>query len=489
MKIRIADRQFVVIAIIAIALALCALIVPARADNYATNGNGKDTTTFFVESYGNAKIKFSQTEGLCHELSYTHLIDGIQGDEDEWGMYHIQVQTPNGGAYTEDWAYTFNGGNYTLSLGGAGIYKITVVPYSGYEITNTWTLDQFISWTRYPQWWIDDYKNCRVMSNITASVYVQQVDQDTKAVLSSRSVSLNYGSNTVSAGNTPSGYTLTSSSSVSVSVDQNGRASMNTVTFYYRRNAPTSATVTVYCYDEYGSYLNSYNETVSSGKTISPRSISGYTATSGSTYVSFNSSTGTCSPSSVTFYYRKNSTTGRTTTTTTTTTTTSNSGYSSPTGRIVTPYSWDTQNKPGYTQSSKDLYGTLSNLYDDNSRTNYWWTIWKAERQDDIPELTAYFSGDTVSSICIRNGKLGDFRRFARLASFRIVIYHNGGTSTTYVYLPDEENYDYQTLSLGGTYSGVSRIEMYLNGGANEGYYKGSYEPYYIYITDIQFRN
>ena len=473
MKIHCADRKLTlaVAAAVIVTLLLCATAVPARAENYSTSGNGRDTSVFFVESYGSAKITFSQTEGLCHELSYSHLVDGIQGDEDEWGMYHLRVQTPSGGAYTENWAYTFNGGKYTLSLGGAGIYRITVVPYEGYEITDEWTLDQFICWTEYPQWWISDYRNCRVMTSVSANVYVQQVDQNSGAVLNSRTVTLNYGSNTVSAGTAPSGYTLTSSSSVQVNVDQNGRASRDTVTFYYRKNVPTSASVTVYCYDEYGSFFDSYSETISSGRTVTPKAINGYSATSGGTYVSF--SNGTCNPSSIAFYYRKKP----------------GQAPQQLSGRIVTPYSWDTQNKPNYTRSSSDLYGTLSHLYDDNSRTAYWWTIWKAERQDDIPELTAYFNGETVSTICIRNGKPGDFRNYARLAGFRIRIYHSAGTSTTYVYLPDMEDSGYQNLSLNGTYSGVTRIEMFLNGEDGEGFYKGSYEPYYIYITDIQFRN
>ncbi len=41
---------------------------------YTASGNGEDTSIFYVQSNGNAKITFKQEEGLCHELSYTHFM-------------------------------------------------------------------------------------------------------------------------------------------------------------------------------------------------------------------------------------------------------------------------------------------------------------------------------------------------------------------------------------------------------------------------------
>lgn len=456
---------------LALALLISIAALPALAEKNATSGSGADTSVFFVESYGNAKVVFNQSEGMCHELSYTHLVDGIQGDEEEWGKYHIYVYTPYGSSYVEDWDKTFNGGSYTLSLNGAGIYRIRVVPYTGSEMTDSWTLDKFISWTTYPRWWISEQRNCSCMANLNVSVYVQQVDQNTGAVLSSRTVTLNFGNNSVSAGSNPSGYTLVSSSTANVYVDSSGRPDKNTVTFYYKRNTPSSASVTVYCYDQNGNYIQSYTETISSGKTINPKSISGYTATSSGQYVSF--SNGSANPSSITFYYKKNS-----------------APVPQPSHGTVRPTGWDTQFKPGYCrQDNETKYRDLYKLYDDNSSTAFWWVIWKSERTDSIPEITAYFNGDTVSSIGIRNGRLDSYTQYARAARFRVRITHSGGTSTTYVYIPDVKDYGYQTFSLGGTYSGVTRIELFLDGGDGEGFYSGTKEKYYLYISDIMFSN
>lgn len=82
----------------------------------------------------------------------------------------------------------------------------------------------------------------------------------------------------------------------------NGICSPNTVTFQYEPYA-TSATVTVNCYDLAGIFLDSYTETVSFSKTVTPKAISGYNVASGGQYVTF--SNGTCTPSTITFRYQK----------------------------------------------------------------------------------------------------------------------------------------------------------------------------------------
>ena len=110
---------------------------------YTASGNGEDTSIFYVQSNGNAKITFKQEEGLCRELSYTHLIDGLQGDEEEWGKYHIYVTKTNGGGSVENWDKTRRGSTYELKLQSAGLYEIKVVPYTAYEMTESWTLDKF----------------------------------------------------------------------------------------------------------------------------------------------------------------------------------------------------------------------------------------------------------------------------------------------------------------------------------------------------------
>ena len=82
----------------------------------------------------------------------------------------------------------------------------------------------------------------------------------------------------------------------------NGTCSPNTVTFQYQPYA-SSGTVTINCYDIAGIFLDTYTETISYSRTVTPKAISGYNAASGGQYVSF--SNGVCNPSTITFKYQK----------------------------------------------------------------------------------------------------------------------------------------------------------------------------------------
>lgn len=82
----------------------------------------------------------------------------------------------------------------------------------------------------------------------------------------------------------------------------NGVCSPATVSFRYQK-IPTSASVTVNCYDTNGAYIRSYTETVSASKTIYPQGISGYKTLSGGEYITY--SNGACNPNTVTFQYEK----------------------------------------------------------------------------------------------------------------------------------------------------------------------------------------
>ncbi len=466
------------ICMIAVMLFVCAAMAAAFAENYATSGNGSDSTCFFVISNGNASVKLRQTEGMCHELSYTHLIDGIQGDEEEWGKYHIYVSTPNGSTYVEDWDKTFNGDSYTVYLSGTGTYLILVVPYTAGEMTESWTLDKFLGWTTEPYWWVDETSNCYTQTSLTASIYVQQIDSDTGAVLSSRTETVKNGNNTVYAGSAPAEYDLISKSGINVYVDNNGRPDQNSIAFYYQRKAPASATVTVYCYDTDGNYLKSYTETITSSERIYPHSINGYYSPNSSEYISF--SNGNCSPSSVNFYYQPY-------------TPSSGSSGSSTGGQLVQPYTWDTQFRSGTTGPetyNENRYKKLGNLWDDDYRTSFDWLIWNSERHDDIPELTAYFSNATVSSIRIRNGFLknaNDYYQYARASGLTIRVYDSyGGCCSTSISIPDEYTTNYRQFSLGGTYANVSRIEIWLDS-FNYNKSADSDHKYVIHIADVQF--
>lgn len=239
--------------------------------------------------------------------------------------------------------------------------------------------------------------------------------------------------------------------------------------------------VNLYYYID-GNYYSSETKTISSSQYISPKTISGYTCTSGSQYVSFDSSTGNCSPSTISFYYSKDA-----------------APAPAPGGLIVMPYDWDTQFKPGTATriyngkvDNENRYKRLPYLYDNDASTSFYWVIWKTERTDDIPEISALFNGATVSSVGIRNGNTksqSNYYKYARVSRFRVRIYCSIGVRETYITLNDNFTKDYQKCDLGGTYSGVTRIDFFLDGGKNEGFYTGSSETYYIHISDMQFYN
>ena len=141
----------------------------ATADAYALSGDGKTSVTFYAKAAGSARILFSQSEGRCEELSYTHLIDGIRGVEEEWGKYHFYITSPDGSTRYEDWDKTFNGGNFSISLPRSGNYTIRVIPYTADEMTSSWTLDRFIKWTSQPQWQVTGCENCTVSTQAPSS--------------------------------------------------------------------------------------------------------------------------------------------------------------------------------------------------------------------------------------------------------------------------------------------------------------------------------
>jgi len=162
-------------------------------------------------------------------------------------------------------------------------------------------------------------------------------------------------------------------------------------------------------------------------------------------------------------------------------------------GRLINPYGWDTQFQPGGTGSGSyndKRYLKLGNLTDDNYRTSFDWLIWSGERTDDIPELTAYFSGETISSIGIRNGCLMNEEEYwlsARATGLRVTIYdYDGGEHSAYLEIPDVYTTEYRVFSLGRSWGNVSRIDLWLdtyhcNETADIGH------RYVIHISDLQF--
>ena len=109
--------------IFVLVLLMCVPAFPAAADTCATSGDGETTVCFYVDSYGSAQVSFTQEVGLCYELSYTHAIDGVLGNEDEWGMYHVYVISPGGSASVYEWNDTFRSGSFSVDISGKGLYR------------------------------------------------------------------------------------------------------------------------------------------------------------------------------------------------------------------------------------------------------------------------------------------------------------------------------------------------------------------------------
>ena len=481
----------------AVLLLVCVFSVSALADTDLTSGNGGEASTFYVESYGNASLVLAQVEGSCNYLNYAQSAAGTMGTSDAWGMYHIVVTAPGGNQYTQNWESMNNGSAYTLQLYNSGTYQIQMVPYSSSEMTAAWGINRFVRWNTYPFWWVDDTINCSIRTsgaNTTTAVTVQQVDANTGTVLATRTESVYYGNNTIQAPSAPYGYRLASSNAVNVYVDSYGQPSTYNVTFYYAKEAQTQSpgSVSVNCYDDSGRLLKSYTETLVSSRPVIPRYIDGYYTTSNSVFVTY--SNGSCAPYSLNFFYKKypireNITpvpvitpepgyTAAPVITAVPVVTLppssgggiyNNSGGQRSSDQAVLPWSWDTQFKPGVNSDyNENRYEKLGALSDNNYYTSFSWLIWEKDNKDATPELTAYFNGETISSIGIRNGCLqssSEFGLFARFRTMKIDLYDSEGHMySADISIPDGYSTDYRVYSLGGTYPNIVRADLWVTG-------------------------
>ena len=246
-----------------------------------------------------------------------------------------------------------------------------------------------------------------------------------------------------------------------------------TVQFYY---VLIEGSVTVYCIDNDEECFDSYKVAVYEDMYIRPREYDGYTLLSDMKYVAVDPSCSRCTPDSIEFCYLRNG-----------------SGGGSYTYGTAAPYYWDTQFKPGTSAPDKHnekRYEKLSNICDGNCLTSFSWLIWQSERTDDVPELTAYFDGDTISSISIMNGCLNsesEYYDYARAASLRVVIYNRyGQRRETTVRIPDEYSASYRTFSLGDIYTDVTMVEIWLKE-FNYSKEADNEHKYVIHIADIRF--
>ena len=299
--------------ILLLVLSVLCLSAAFADDTYATGGDGKTTVCFYVESRGSAKVYFSQTEGKCYEFG-TQLFNGEYGLASEWGKYHIRITDPDGYISTEDWNKTYYGGSFSISLKKTGVYRVRVIPYTDEEINDTYLIDKFMGWSTQPSWWISDTKNCTCSATDPAVRY----DSGTVTIRCFdeygnffQSIPLTIRNSQYIAPYKLVGYEAISTSSVYVTLDRStGTCSPSTIDFYYRKSTPVQkpGTVTIYGVDESGWNFHVEKRTIYSSQTIDPPSISGYKTVSTGKYVTYDASTGTCSPSVLYFYYQSNRT-------------------------------------------------------------------------------------------------------------------------------------------------------------------------------------
>ena len=131
-----------------------------------------------------------------------------------------------------------------------------------------------------------------------------------------------------------------------------------------------------------------------------------------------------------------------------------------------------------------------NDLCDDDYKTSFNWLYYRSEASDTIPELTAYFNGETISSIGIRNGFLRnsyEYDQYAKPRNMTLDIFDTAGTRyTVEISIPEGYSTDYRFISLGAVYQNVSRIEFWVSSiQANSS--ADSEHKYIVHIADIQF--
>ena len=349
-------------------------------------------------------------------------------------------------------------------------------------------------------------------------ITVEQRDYESGALLGSRKVTVQVGSNNVSAGTAPSGYTLTSGSTVQVTMYNNGSVNIDPVTFYYRKSTPTSKQITVEQRDsETSKVLSSWqvtlkvgNNTIASGTTPS-----GYSLISASSVLVTMYVDGTLSQNGVVFYYSKTPVITATITVEqrdvdseavlASRTVTLNAGNNAvPAGNTPSGYklhgSATTQNvyvdaggtpseslvvfyyqkttpdsgsetkaiPTGWTSNctpDHDVSQNLYKLYDGSAQTVFVFWPARAGWEDGTPTFTAYFNNATVSAIGIINSDPDHYWDRSRPRVFEIVVHTTSGDSKPIRIDPyDKRTTDYHRNSFGQTYTNVTSIDVRITG-------------------------
>lgn len=147
-----------------------------------------------------------------------------------------------------------------------------------------------------------------------------------------------------------------------------------------------------------------------------------------------------------------------------------------------------------YATAAQDRENFVSRMLDGSASTYYNFTAWQSKSSDEIPEVSFYFGGGTLSSIWMRIGNQttsADYAEHARPKRMRLRVW-TGNTYEDTEYLTDDIydpytlndgwNSGYQLFALPRTYYGVTAVDMYVTG-----WYKGTKDTYDVCISDIRF--
>ena len=150
----------------------------------------------------------------------------------------------------------------------------------------------------------------------------------------------------------------------------------------------------------------------------------------------------------------------------------------------IVPFAWDTQFKAGAAYNERSI-NILGRLHDGQPTPAFYYTMWRSQRTDSIPEFTAYFSSAGIRYIGLVNGSVQspeEYRNRARVKELRVVCYTSAGQFTDYIQVPDQYSREPQVFELSPNYP-VATVEIYVTE-----IYEGAGDRYEVNIGEISFR-
>lgn len=415
------------------ALILClTAAAAARADGFATYGTAQQDISFYVSATGPATVTLTQSGMGLAEKQYVYNTAST-ASEYVYAQYTVLYKGTQDAYWKQGAAWS--AASCTLSFPRADVYTVRVLPTQIQNMPSAQAQWRYSRWITVPAWYVSGVKNCGVYSSYPYSQPVY--------------------------------YTATP------------RPTATPAPYIY-----TGVPVTLNFWDENGVFMGAEVQYLTPGThpVQTSRTFSHYTLIGVSSNTVYVGNNGVANPSVVHLYYRYQPP--------------ATVAPKAPTPRPVPvtgngrkevrPYLWDTQYKEGTSAKNAKQGKNLPNLYDNNPATTFQWTVWQSEWKDSVPEITAYFNGDTVGAIAIRNGDASSAKNFAKRArgtQWRVRVWTRlGQYQDTVINLSSSYSADYQIKSLNQKYTDVERIELFL-----VRYKTGSSSTNGLYISDMKF--